>query len=129
MKLYATVITYRSPNILLCLHLFSIVMWHPTTWSMALDSCTFGWSICEVYIELDFLEEVCVDNYLLFPICGHTVSTLVYSTSTMLIALALLFLGFDNPVLAAVSNAVTFKNPNEPLHGHLALTGNPTEMR
>ena len=37
--------------------------------------------------------------------------------------------GFDNPVLAAVSNAVTFKNPNEPLHGHLALTGNPTEMR
>ena len=71
----------------------------------------------------------CVDNYLLFPICGHTVSTLVYSTSTMLIALALLFLGFDNPVLAAVSNAVMFKNPNEPLHGHLALTGDPTEMR
>ena len=47
----------------------------------------------------------------------------------MLIAITLLFLGFDNPVLAAVSNAVTFKNPNEPLHGHLALTGNPTEMR
>lgn len=37
-------------------------------------------------------------------------------------------LGFDNPVLAAVSNTVTFKNPNEPLHGHLALTGDPTEM-
>ena len=47
----------------------------------------------------------------------------------MLIAITLLFLGFDSPVLAAVSNAVTFKNPNEPLHGHLALTGNPTEMR
>jgi len=36
--------------------------------------------------------------------------------------------GFDNPVLAAVSNTVTFKNPNEPLHGHLTLTGDPTEM-
>lgn len=89
---------------------------------MALDSCTFGWSICEVYIELDFLEEVCVDN-------SCCTLLLVYSASTMLIALALLFLGFDNPVLAAVSNAVTFKNPNEPLHGHLALTDNPTEMR
>ena len=61
----------------------------------------------------------------------HPVSLLNgnFIQNAMLIALTLLFLGFDNPVLAAVSNAVTFKNPNEPLHGHLALTGNPTEMR
>ena len=36
--------------------------------------------------------------------------------------------GFDNPTLAAVSNIVSFKNPNEPLHGHLALTNDVTEM-
>ena len=36
--------------------------------------------------------------------------------------------GFDNPTLAAVSNIVTFANPNEPLHGHLALTNNVNEM-
>ena len=38
------------------------------------------------------------------------------------------FVGFDNPTLAAVSNIVSFKNPNEPLHGHLALTNDITEM-
>lgn len=37
-------------------------------------------------------------------------------------------IGFENPIMAAVSNVVTFSNPNEPLHGHLALTGNETEM-
>ena len=30
--------------------------------------------------------------------------------------------------MAAVSNIVTFVNPNEPLHGHLALTNNINEM-
>ena len=110
---------------------------------MALDSCAFGWSTCEVYIELDFSEEVCVDNSdctlffsassassHLWPYCFNTsLFNGNFVQNIMLIAIALLFLGFDNPVLAAVSNAVTFKNPNEPLHGHLALTGNPTEMR
>ena len=31
--------------------------------------------------------------------------------------------------MAAQSNAVTFANPNEPLHGHLALTNDTSEMR
>ncbi len=30
--------------------------------------------------------------------------------------------------MVAESNVVTFQNPNEPLHGHLALTGVETEM-
>lgn len=37
-------------------------------------------------------------------------------------------LGFDTPTLATVSNIVSFKNLNEPLHGHLALTNNVAEM-
>ena len=37
-------------------------------------------------------------------------------------------IGVDKPVLAAVSGIVQFTNPNEPLQGHLALTGDPTEM-
>ena len=90
-----------------------------------------------MYIEQDFSEEVCIDNsdyallfFLLLPFV-HPVSLFNrnFIQNAMLIAITLLFLGFDNPVLAAVSNAVTFKDPNEPLHGHLALTGNPTEMR
>ena len=108
-------------------------MWHPTTWSLVLDSCAFGWSTCEVYIGQDFSEEVCIDNsdytiivILFFPLVQQNRN---FVQNIMLISITLLFLGFDNPVLAAVSNAVTFKNPNEPLHGHLALTGNPTEMR
>jgi len=36
--------------------------------------------------------------------------------------------GFDDPSLAAVSGVVQFQNWNEPLQGHLALNGNPTEM-
>ncbi|XP_064383549.1 uncharacterized protein LOC135332138 [Halichondria panicea] len=36
--------------------------------------------------------------------------------------------GFENPTLAAVSNVVTLEYPNEPLHGHLALTNNIAEM-
>ena len=31
-------------------------------------------------------------------------------------------------MLLAVSEVVRFKNPNEPLQGHLALTEDPTEM-
>ena len=44
---------------------------------MVLDSCASGWSTCEVYIEQDFSEEVCIDNsdyallfFLLLPICS-----------------------------------------------------------
>ena len=36
--------------------------------------------------------------------------------------------GFEYPLLVAVSNVVRFKNWNEPLQAHLALTGDPTEM-
>lgn len=36
--------------------------------------------------------------------------------------------GFNNPVLSAVSNTLTFKNPNEPLQGHLSLTHNQSQM-
>ncbi|XP_064405797.1 uncharacterized protein LOC135350876 [Halichondria panicea] len=36
--------------------------------------------------------------------------------------------GFDKPTMAAVSKPISFKNPNEPLHGHLALTNDITEM-
>ena len=37
--------------------------------------------------------------------------------------------GTNFPVLASVSNLVTFENPKAPLQGHLAVTGDPTEMR
>lgn len=40
----------------------------------------------------------------------------------------LIILGFEYPLLVAVSNVVRFKNWNEPLQAHLALTGDPTEM-
>ena len=36
--------------------------------------------------------------------------------------------GLSNPTLVAISNTVSFENYNEPLQGHLALTGDPTEM-
>jgi hypothetical protein len=36
--------------------------------------------------------------------------------------------GIDHPVVAAVSNSVTFQNPNEPLQVHLALTRDPKTM-
>ncbi|XP_064404192.1 uncharacterized protein LOC135349586 [Halichondria panicea] len=36
--------------------------------------------------------------------------------------------GFEKPVLVAVSNLVSFKNFNEPLQGHLAFAGDPTQM-
>ena len=36
--------------------------------------------------------------------------------------------GFDNPTLVAVSDVVSFMNPNEPLQGHLSYTGDPTKM-
>ena len=36
--------------------------------------------------------------------------------------------GFEYPLLVAVSNVVRFKNWNEPLQAHLALTGDPTQM-
>ena len=36
--------------------------------------------------------------------------------------------GFDEPTLAAVSDVITFTNPNEPLQGHLSYTGDPTKM-
>ena len=36
--------------------------------------------------------------------------------------------GFDDPTLVAVSDNVYFKNYNLPMQGHLALTGDPTEM-
>ena len=39
-----------------------------------------------------------------------------------------LHIGFNNPVLSAVSNTLTFKNPNEPLQGHLSLTHNQSQM-
>lgn len=38
------------------------------------------------------------------------------------------FPGLSNPTLVSVSNTVSFENYNEPLQGHLALTGDPTEM-
>ena len=44
------------------------------------------------------------------------------------VPLLLFPVGFSSPVLATVSGVVTFKNPNEPLHGHLALTHNISEM-
>ena len=40
----------------------------------------------------------------------------------------LIILGFEYPLLVAVSSVVRFKNWNEPLQAHLALTGDPTEM-
>ena len=40
----------------------------------------------------------------------------------------MILIGFETPIMVAVSEVVSFKNPNEPLHGHLALTGNETEM-
>ena len=36
--------------------------------------------------------------------------------------------GLDDATLVAVSSTVTFKNYNQPLQGHLALTDDPTEM-
>ena len=36
--------------------------------------------------------------------------------------------GFDSPTLVAVSDVVSFMNPNEPLQGHLSYTGDPTKM-
>ena len=36
--------------------------------------------------------------------------------------------GFKNPTLVAVSEVVSFMNPNEPLQGHLSYTGDPTKM-
>ena len=36
--------------------------------------------------------------------------------------------GFDEPTLVAVSDVVSFANPNEPLQGHLSYTGDPTKM-
>jgi len=41
---------------------------------------------------------------------------------------SLLTTGLDDATLVAVSDTVTFKNYDEPLQGHLALTGDPTEM-
>ena len=35
---------------------------------------------------------------------------------------------FHDPVPVAVTEAIQFQNWNEPLQGHLALTGDPTEM-
>ena len=35
---------------------------------------------------------------------------------------------FHDPVPVAVSETIQFRNWNEPLQGHLALTGDPTEM-
>ena len=40
----------------------------------------------------------------------------------------ILTIGLDDATLVAVSDTVTFKNYDEPLQGHLALTGDPTEM-
>ena len=40
----------------------------------------------------------------------------------------LLYAGFDDPELAAISPVIQFQNWNEPLQVHLALTGDPTEM-
>lgn len=43
---------------------------------------------------------------------------------------ACLFTGsFDKPVIVAESKPVQFTDTNRPMHVHLALTGNPTEMR
>jgi len=36
--------------------------------------------------------------------------------------------GFDSPVVVAESKPVQFTDPNRPMHVHMALTGNPTEM-
>ena len=36
--------------------------------------------------------------------------------------------GFEKPTLVAVSNVVSFANPNEPLQGHLSYTGDPSKM-
>ena len=41
---------------------------------------------------------------------------------------ALILVGFDNPVLVAVSDEIVFKNVNERLQVHLSLTNDPTEM-
>ena len=41
---------------------------------------------------------------------------------------SLRLVGFKTPTLAAVSGLVTFRNWNEPLQAHLALTGDPTEI-
>lgn len=38
-------------------------------------------------------------------------------------------IGTKFPILAAVSNVVTFKNPNEPTQVHLALTDSSSSMR
>ena len=35
----------------------------------------------------------------------------------------------DSYILAATSNVVSFNNPNEPTQGHIAVTGDATEMR
>ena len=36
--------------------------------------------------------------------------------------------GFDKPTLVAVSEVVSFANPNAPLQGHLSYTGRPDQM-
>ena len=38
------------------------------------------------------------------------------------------FAEFNDPLVVAVSDKIRFRNWNEPLQGHLALTGDPTEM-
>lgn len=37
--------------------------------------------------------------------------------------------GLNNPVAAAVTQNIEFENYNQPLQGHLSLTGDPSEMR
>jgi hypothetical protein len=61
------------------------------------------------------------------PICDKC-SVEYVGLQVMILPLPYSWAGFDNPVLAAVSDAITFKNPNEPLQGHLALTHNISEM-
>ena len=36
--------------------------------------------------------------------------------------------GFSKPTLVAVSDVISFANPNEPLQGHLSYQGNPSNM-
>ena len=75
----------------------------------------------QVYIQINFIT----------IIAGFRVAVSVnYSTSVFNFTLICThyYIGFDKPTLAAVSNTVSLKNPNEPLHGHLALTNNIAEM-
>ena len=56
-------------------------------------------------------------------ICTWLCSTKLIVVTTLIST----FSGFDNPVMVAVSDAISFKNPNEPLQAHLAVTTDHTQ--